>query len=896
MSEAGEGPQTGDLERKASDTRLLRSRTYAESDPARQIREARMREEEIVRISFQKLKDWWWAQQSSDGARVSLAAVQRTEMYGSVVRSLSRLAEAEVSEPAVQEAAVRVLEEANRDVLKALRDIDKTCQSHIIRHERALKLFFRLSQQEFLRSTATQEAYLTQRRVITANTQILIALRQKLRQSVSELEKADRRSRAGGRADRRIRELDRAAKEASNAIKAIGTQLGDVTSSTSAGLATVKVDIYAQALKAYVSQHRTERLKTLKKVDDLSGFLSRNTLALAPIGISWLAQVVETVRATAVYGTRDALIEQGRKEAEEGEFFGEVFAEYSKDPLLMATALAEQAQKNIGLLMTWLGIPAGAVGGGLVWQVLSKVVREICYAYFVRRVEAARAEIASIPPRSAGFARKVRETLEHLAKGVEADLRAQLESGDLVAKMAKTYAAGTVSESFAAQLATAIVRPVVDLVLKCLPITPAQIVTGDQLADWTAATETVMSIPMRFLSRPAPTVEEKRAPRRQIPQAELWDYSETEEMYDWTLVESDEGQSAASHGVAFIARQRVCFESNRFGFRVWAEGVRSRAPDSDIVWRSVDLVRLEAAESPGWRERTITGDGYTVGRLDRKVLGTWARLPLKNVYAFVPVSGGNPEFVRGITRTRLGTVDSLFSSVRGGKLAFWDLGPNPPGYTGPAEPGPTDRRKHEEKKLPVGDKPPPPPYARPQPKGGPGETKQSPSQRTESSPAPGQSQGPPGAPASRRPPLRAGDTCRYNLVVAQVDNRPPDAEGRLYVQFRVGGDGGMRVWGWTAHTDAEVVFDCPDEGSLDDAVWAGRTMRTDGYRDGNGETVQNLAWRNPFAKPGYLALTTLSGSVRTLLRTSARTRSGRTVQQELTELGADIYRTPLQGG
>src|SRR5690606_10630080 len=145
-------------------------------------------------------------------------------------------------------------------------------------------------------------------------------------------------------------------------MKAVGTQLGDVTSSTSAGLAAVKVDIYKQALRAYASQHRDKRLDTLKKVDHLSGVVSKNTLALAPIGVSWLNSMVEAVRVTALYGAREVIIEQARTEEEQSQFFGEVFAEFTKDPLLMANALAQQSEQNIRLLMAWLGVPAGAVG------------------------------------------------------------------------------------------------------------------------------------------------------------------------------------------------------------------------------------------------------------------------------------------------------------------------------------------------------------------------------------------------------------------------------------------------------------------------------------------------------------------------------------------------------
>ena len=889
MSETGEIPRAGGPERTTSHTGLQRTgRAHAVSDPAQETRKARMREDE-VRVSLQKLKDWWWSQHYS-GKEVSLAAIRRTGCYTSAVHSLSELPTTRVPEPEVQKTVVQILEEANRDVIKALKEIDKTCQLHIIRHERALELFKQLSEQEFLRSNATQQAYRTQCKVIKANTQILLALRQKLRRSVTKLEQANASSGRESRTDRRIKELGRAAKEASRAMKAVGTQLGDVTSSTSAGLAAVKVDIYKQALRAYASQHRDKRLDTLKKVDHLSGVISKNTLVLAPIGVSWLNSMVEAVRVTALYGAREVIIEQARTEEEQSQFFGEVFAEFTKDPLLMANALAQQSEQNIRLLMAWLGVPAGAVGGGLVWEVMSKVVREVCYAYFDRRVKIASNTIKGIPSEK-DFTKKVGQTLKELAEGVEKELTKQLTEEGTVAKIAKSYAKGTVSEGFAAELASNIVRPVVDLVLQCLPLTPAQVVTGDRLTDWTAATETVMGIPPRFLYRPRPTAEGKRAPRRPIPNSRLWDYSETTERYDWTLVESDEGQSTVS---SHMECQRVCFESNRFGFRVWADGVGSRAKGSDIVWRSVDLVRLEAMECPGWWERTITGEGYTVGHPARTVPGTWARLPLPNIYAFIPASGRNPEFVRGITRTRLGTVDAILSSVRGRKLPFWDLGPNPPGYKGPTEPSSADRGTRERKQLlpekkqslpekpgPAdrrtrkGIKPAPPPGEKPKQQGRP-EKKQS--------------------LTSSRPPLKVGDTCRYDLKVTMVDTRRgPDSSGRQHVQFGVGPGDSMRVWGWTADIDSEVFLDGPDESSLDDSVWARRTVTADGYRQG-GRSIRGLAWRNPFWAPGYLALTALGGQVRALLRDTARTASGLTVKEALEALDVEIYTTPLKGG
>ncbi|MGW6263317.1 hypothetical protein [Streptomyces sp. NPDC055085] len=874
------------------DTRLKRVRAKGEAAPTRRI------QEQAIATFTADLTKWYLSQNKP----VSLAAIKKTDMYGATIRTLVRspdLPGARRTSPgsreaaALQDAIIRALEEANENSAAALTDVINTCEMHIARLQNALTLFKQLSQQDFLKSGPTWSAYGTQRTVIVENVKILLKLREKIEDSIRQLKVATRKpTNRNMTTDRYIEDLSKAGQSASQSFKKIGKELGLVTLRTSDGLSKVKHDIYEQALEAYVRCHPTENLKTLERVGKFTEF-STGMLALAPPGAGWFLKLLELFGRSAVYSAREGTIaREGRKRAA-AERYGEVFDQFTADPLLMATAYAERAQKNISLLMTWLGAPASVVGGGLIWQVISKLIRETCYSYCTRRIEAAREDLARIQPNPAqqqkvAFKAKAELILKATAEDVAKDIEGQIESGKLIVGVVQTITSEQISESFAAQLAGAIVRPVVDLIMQCLPVEPAQIITGENLADWTAATRTVMSIPQQFI---ALTVPNQAAPgtRRQIQPSEIFDCSDIQRAYGWTLIDSDALRS--DRGDQGEERQHLCF-SSPLGFGIWADVGRQAAdPDSDQVWsteepvRLLKIGRLVFRESEEWAKRTIAADGYSAQ--GAKTHGSWCYIPVKHVYAFLPQDGANPEFVRGITATKLGTVDSIFHGNLSSKLKlyFWDLGPTLPGASPAGSPKPAQPAvstvahaavPDTQHKYAVGA-------------GAPGvdseaHTKQKSGRDDafigqEHAAAHGEASLP-----------KVGDIVGNGLRVSKVNG----SEYPISVEVSVGF---AYQWLISAVIDkeGEIVLRYPLEDSLQDKLWINRTVTSLGYvnyaEKEQGEPVTGLVWRNPFKSAGteFLALTSLGGSVRSMIRASAVTKSGWTVKGELERLGVKIY-------
>jgi hypothetical protein len=380
-----------------------------------------------------------------------------------------------------------------------------------------------------------------------------------------------------------------------------------------------------QAWTMYVSTHPNADMQLLNAVNSAGTIVVDVGITGTPNAWKWIPGLVQTCREAAYRVTREVMLNKAINKASAGKAVGQVFVKFDEDPLMVATYLKDLIILNVTTLMTAINTGLNDVPGwSLVSRAIQQTVKELCEKRLVVVTEpeknkpdpgkVLKEEAKEAVKTVKDGAKAAKEFLKSAADGMS-DLKQKLTDAvksvkldDVVQKLNDTsvtdavdwaVGAGGISGSSAGQdFALWIFQPVVDkvveVVVKCIPVEPAQLVTGGDLSGLVEDASLADEIRARFPKTGQATKQPKPLPLPPLKKSDIYPHK-------GNVVASDirEGESGAQH-VAFKC----------FGAKVWG-WLSEPASDGELgVW-TPERPDASARNDDAWKERTITDVGYT---------------------------------------------------------------------------------------------------------------------------------------------------------------------------------------------------------------------------------------------------------------------------------------------
>jgi hypothetical protein len=438
-----------------------------------------------------------------------------------------------------------------------------------------------------------------------------------------------------------LREFERSAKSFLNDIEQASKN------ATSVGEQIPKI-INREALAAYFEQHPTEGMKQAEQVDKAASFVVSAAGKFVPPGYGWITGLVDTARDVAARSAREALKKAAGAEYSVKNMPGSVFDKFTQDPLMMARALNASIKANLGTLLTAIGIGGENIPG---WSIISEGIKTCVEGWLDKRIEDAEKAIAAAKnPKLTGdsLKEKVAEVLKDFRNDAKKGLKEKFEDGGFWGGIYKQLESMQLDKDWATELVTIAFEPVSNLVLRLIPATPAQLVTGEDLAAGVEGAVISQRIPDKFRETPTPTTPTGKRSRHESfiiyqHQGNIVDDEDTRDF------EGDDKRG----------RQFVAF--NCLGTKVWGYLVEPEE-GQDAVW---EPETIDAAEGNApWGKRQLTNDGYVEDGGQKETGGRWVHPTapkLGHYHLYIHSDGSTAEWLRDITMTKLGRAAAMFA-------------------------------------------------------------------------------------------------------------------------------------------------------------------------------------------------------------------------------------------
>jgi hypothetical protein len=486
------------------------------------------------------------------------------------------------------------------------------------------------------------------------------ALRSAMKSYEKDLEKAEDKT-AGicaelaalpGTLDKGKEQQDQARKTVADCKKTFQSQrdlLAGASRFTTDVTGKTRSAINSEAWTVYISTHPDANMQLLSAVNAAGTIAVDVGIAGTPNAWKWVPSLVQTLREASYRVGREVLLSKAKGKASAGKAVGQVFVKFDEDPLMVATYLKDLINLNVTTLMTTLNTALNDVPGwSLVSRAIQQTVKELCDK---RLVVVTEPEKNKMDPRDV-LKEEAKETVKAAKEGAKAakeflknakdfmagDLKQNLTDAvksvkmdDVVKKLNDTSltdalefavgAGGIRADGAGQDVALWIFQPVVDkvveVVVKCIPVEPAQLVTGGDLSQLVQDASLADVIRERFPKTADAAKQPKPLPLPGLKRSDIYPHK-------GKVVASDirEGEAGAQH-IAFKC----------FGARIWG-WLSEPASDGELgVW-TPERPDASARNDDAWKERTITDVGYrtTAGEVKD---GEWVltdELPMYYVY------------------------------------------------------------------------------------------------------------------------------------------------------------------------------------------------------------------------------------------------------------------------
>lgn len=416
--------------------------------------------------------------------------------------------------------------------------------------------------------------------------------------------------------------------------------------------------VTGSALESYFLKHPDERMRGLEELNRRLEFVIGAVGQAAPPGFAWIVGLTQTVRDAIARAAGSQLLDDAKKKYGKDHLPGEVFAEFAKDPLLMAEALDIKLMRNVNSLLTAISAAGREMKGA--WPFIEAGIRAAVQSWQQRRITLARQALAALAapgrphPSAESVKAKAAEILGEMKDSAKEEIEDALKSGETWGTVAKQYADAEFDPEWATSLPAVLVAPLVQQIVKLIPVEPAQIVTDDDLLGVLDGKQIAQAIPAKYRTTPEPTTDD--APRFHHAADSLADFVGR---FPWTVLDSnalkdEEGGPGQENRSYVLLRCK--------GIKIWGYLV-GRGKDDTARWepRMVD----PSENKHPWGERRITLDGYLEGN-GTKVTGTWyVPTPgsLTHCHILVRDDGSPGEWLPDIARTRLGRAGEIFAEA-----------------------------------------------------------------------------------------------------------------------------------------------------------------------------------------------------------------------------------------
>lgn len=464
----------------------------------------------------------------------------------------------------------------------------------------------------------------------------MAALRSAMKSYEKDLEKAEEKTAsicaelAGlpGTLDKGKEQQEQARKKVSDYKKTFQSQrelLAGASRFTTDVTGKTRSAINSEAWTVYISTHPDANMQLLNAINAAGTIAVDVGIAGTPNAWKWVPSLVQTLREASYRVGREVLLSKAKSKASAGKAVGQVFVKFDEDPLMVATYLKDLIILNVTTLITTLNIGLNDVPGwSLVSRAIQQTVKQLCdkRLVVVTQPEKNKMDPGEVLKQEATEAVKAvkegakaaKEFLKSAKEFMSGDLKQQLTDAvksvkmdDVVKKLNDTSvtdavdflveAGGIRADGAGQDVALWIFQPVVDkvveVVVKCIPVEPAQLVTGGDLSQLVQDASLADVIRARFPSTAQAAKQVKPLPLPALKRSDIYPHK-------GKVVASDirDGEADAQH-VAFKC----------FGARVWG-WLSKPASDGDLGDWTPERPDASARNDDAWRERTITDTGY----------------------------------------------------------------------------------------------------------------------------------------------------------------------------------------------------------------------------------------------------------------------------------------------
>ncbi|MFI9274104.1 hypothetical protein ACIGXM_25860 [Kitasatospora sp. NPDC052896] len=484
-----------------------------------------------------------------------------------------------------------------------------------------------------------------------------------LRRNLAELERleADLRTAADSNADgapaveerrhairgviRHVKKLMDAIVQASNDMQSVST--------------TVRQLIKSEATKAYFEAHPTEGMQVLAVCDKAAKFGIGVASAATLPGWAWVVGLVDTLRSAGVHAAHEGLKTTAAREYESEHAAGAVFDEHTKDPTMMASALHRMVSANVDTVLSALGIVGQNIPGFTVIRTGFSMVVD---AWLKEQLRLAVDEMKKLKPSEGGIGGQITAILEEMRESAGEAIGDKLMEPEFWAGIKPD-----VEKDWLEGLAS-LAQPFVEQIVKVLPVSAAQLVTGEDLTSGVAGAFTMQMIPEKYRRTPTPTGPD-------APRIHLDDQSARGIVGDFTgtLIDSDDWKTEPTADPAKVYAAFHCHNTLVWGFLV-------KARDGGLATWHPDKVDGAELTKHAWGSRRLTDGGYVESGKTAVTGGKWyvpTAAALRSYYLYVPAGGGPGEWIWAGTTTLTGdrAADALGQPRPGGFVESIDLKP-----------------------------------------------------------------------------------------------------------------------------------------------------------------------------------------------------------------------------
>ncbi|MFG2788445.1 hypothetical protein [Streptomyces sp. NPDC048419] len=341
------------------------------------------------------------------------------------------------------------------------------------------------------------------------------------------------------------------------------------------------------------------------------------------------------------------LVEGLMKKAEEGQLSREWVKGLDKDPTLMAQIQGAVFNRRVAIIADRVLSPMMAAGGFTkVSAPVISFVKKFAEEWWNEKISLMMQESKSVDVEGA-FPIKVSDFEEEF-----------LTSANYGKTLGILAEGGSVASAWAEKLPNVLIRPLARELVKRLPVTAAQIVTGKDLTLVLQAEEKAVSVSGVPSIPDEPPEEKSISLERQVI---LTGFLEAHQGWDVARMDYTGIDERTKESV--IVENRITFNVPTMGVRisVTAKQTKKRKAEKEgeaalAEFPDFSDIRIYPVTAPNWANCVLAMEGYTdySSGSTTGTQGKWYRTQDPNTFVLIHASSGRMDFIKGAIKTRTG--------------------------------------------------------------------------------------------------------------------------------------------------------------------------------------------------------------------------------------------------